>query len=277
MTKRNYEMEILINGRTVKEYFHNNKTYIEGRKSSIFSIRLRNNSSEKTLFVPTVDGLSAIDGKDGSFDSRGYILDAYSSMKIDGWRLNNDEIAEFYFSSVEDSYRKRKGKGNNVGSIAVAVFRKKEKKHFCWLDITIPDEPNKHNIPWKQYEPWTTPFDDNRTYPKVYCKDDSINVMRASGSAMYSGASASNEVNLSTSSIKSNGQAVGTGFGHTKRSEVISVYFDKEGSPDAVLEVFYNSREQLSRIGVDFNRQRHSISEPNSFPNESGYCERPRN
>ena len=95
-------------------------------------------------------------------------------------------------------------------------------------------------------------------------------MLRSSGTAKYSGASASENVNITT-------QDVGTGFGQTKRSEVTSVYFDREEKPDTVLEIFYNSRKQLSKIGVDFNRQRHSISEPNSFPNESGYCERPNN
>ncbi|MCP6727310.1 MAG: hypothetical protein KJI69_04860 [Patescibacteria group bacterium] len=276
MIKRNYEMEILINGRSVKEYFHNYKTYIEGRKGSVFSIRLRNNSSEKTLFVPTVDGLSTIDGKDGEFDSRGYILDANSSMKIDGWRLNDDEVAEFYFSTVEDSYRKRKNKGSNVGSIAVAIFREKEKKHFCWPNLTNI-EPIKPYDPIFPKQPWIKPFDDEPyPFPRVYCKDD-VNVMRASGSAMYSGASVSDDTNFTTSSMKNSSQDMGTGFGQTKRSEVVSVYFDREEKPDTVLEVFYNSRKQLSNIGVDFNRQRHSISEPNSFPNESGYCERPNN
>ena len=257
-------MEIFINGRSVKEYFHNYKTYIEGRKGSVFSIRLRNNSSEKTLFVPTVDGLSTIDGKDGAFDSRGYILDANSSIKIDGWRLNDDEVAEFYFSSVEDSYRKRKNKGSNVGSIAVAIFREKEKNHFCWPNINTPSEPN---IPWKPREPWIKPFDDDPYSPRIYSKDGvNVNMLRSSGT----NSGASENANFTT-------QDMGTGFGQTKRSEVISVGFDREEKPDTVLEVFYNSRKQLSKTGVDFNRQRHSISEPNSFPNENGYCERPHN
>ncbi len=265
MIKRNYEMEILINGRSVKEYFHDHKTYIEGRKGSVFSINLRNNSSEKALFIPTVDGLSVMNGKDGSFDSRGYILDAYSSMKIDGWRLSNDEVAEFYFSSVADSYRHRKGKGNSVGSIAVVVFREKEKEHFCWKDNVYPTP----YIPWKPDDypkPWL-PLNEPDISPRIY------NLRNDSGNYLLD---MSTETAAASSMKCYSSQDVGTGFGHTKRSEVISVYFDKENSPDAVLELFYNSREQLSKIGVDFNRRRYSISEPNSFPNESGYCKRPR-
>ena len=269
MIKRNYEMEIRINGNSVKEYFHNHKTYIEGRKGSVFSIKLRNNSSERALFVPTVDGLSAIDGKDGSFDSRGYILDAHSSMNVDGWRLNDNEIAEFYFSTVEDSYRKRKNKGKNVGSIAVAVFREKEKNNFCYPSVTIPPykpiEPYVPHTPAFPHQPWKKPFEDELyPTPRIY---NGTNMLRASGT---------NDM-CCTSSMQNCSQDVGTGFGQTKASEVISVDFDRENKYDTVLEVFYNSRKQLSKIGVDFNRRRYLISEPNSFPNERGYCERPNN
>lgn len=258
-------MEILINGRTVKEYFHNNKTYIEGRKGSIFSIRLKNNSSERTLFVPTVDGLSVMSGKDGSFDSQGYILDANSSMKIDGWRLNDNEVAEFYFSTVEDSYRKRQNKGSNVGSIGVAVFRQKEKKYYYVQSVTTPIRPL---VPYNPIDPFKPnyPFDDPIQTPRIYCKNERVNSLIADSSA----------VNVSSSMLRSFSQDVGTGFGETKQSEVISVEFDRESNPDAVLEIFYNSREQLSKAGVDFDRRRYYISEPNSFPNENGYCERPK-
>lgn len=282
MIKRNYEMEVLINNRTVKEYFHNYKTYIEGRKSSIFSIRLKNNSSERTLFVLTVDGLSVIDGKDGSFDSRGYILDAYSSMKIDGWRLNDNEIAEFYFSTVDDSYRKRKDKGNNVGSVAVAIFREKEKQHFC-PDVFIPYEKIEPK-PWVPRYPWeptrpNNPIDDIIYTPRAHCKNDieSANKLGTSGTININNCTSHYlNSNAESTTVKNYSQDIGTGFGQTKRSEVISVSFDKESKPDAVLEIFYNSRKQLSKIGVDFDRRRYSISEPNSFPDEDSYCKRPR-
>ncbi len=277
MIKRNYEAEILINGRPVKEYFHNHRTYIEGREGSIFSIRLRNNSSEKASFVTTVDGLSVIDGKDGSYNSRGYILDANSTMKIDGWRMNDNEVAEFYFSSVGDSYRKRKGEGNNVGSIAVAVFREKEKIDlFPLIDDRgkipyvpyIPHEP----LPIKPREPWTPHNPWEKTYGKDTAHTNKVNDTFTLENAVPTSSSMCALLTKERSS-----QDVGTGFGQTKHSEVIIVEFDRESNPDAVLELFYNSRKQLSRIGVDINRQRYSISEPNSFPNENGYCKRPRN
>ena len=129
MIKQNYEMEVFVHGKPIKEYIHQNKIYIEGRKNSAFSIKLRNNSSEKALFVLTIDGLSVLDGKDASFDSRGYIINGYDSMTVNGWRMNDNEVAQFFFSSPDESYRKRMSKGNNLGVIGLAVFTEKEKYH----------------------------------------------------------------------------------------------------------------------------------------------------
>jgi len=257
-------MEVLINGNPVKEYLSNGKIFVEGRKGSVFSLRLRNNSSERVLFVPTVDGLSVMDGKEGSFDSRGYIVNGYDSITIDGWRLSNREVAEFYFSSPEDSYRKRKGMGNNLGSIAVAVFREKEKKCLHWLQETLPFPE------WPKYVP-------DETYPKRYpdpnkyfCGQQPFDSNEKDGRIELSAMNCSQ-----CFSMRSVSQEIGTGFGDSKRSEVITISFDRENEPDAVLEIFYNSRKQLEKIGIEFNRPALRVSEPNSFPAERGYCERP--
>jgi len=110
MTKNNYEVEVLVNGRPVKEYSHEFRTYIEGKQKTTFSLRLKNNSSVRKLFVPSIDGLSVMDGKECSFDSSGYIVGPYSSITIDGWRTSDSEVAQFYFSDAKSSYRKRMGK-----------------------------------------------------------------------------------------------------------------------------------------------------------------------
>src|SRR3990167_11362661 len=127
MTKNNYEVDILINGRPVKKYKHEGKLYIEGRKGSRFSLRIRNNGWDEILAVPSVDGLSVMDGKLCSIDkSRGYIIKAHSAVTIDGWRTSDKEVAEFYFSDLDNSYAERSGNGvQNTGIIGVAIFGKK--------------------------------------------------------------------------------------------------------------------------------------------------------
>ena len=45
-----------------------------------------------------------------------------SSVQIDGWRTSQSSIAAFRFSSVEDSYASRTGRGRDVGVIGFAFF-----------------------------------------------------------------------------------------------------------------------------------------------------------
>lgn len=252
MIKNSYELEILVNGRSIKEYLHEGKTYIEGRKNSVFTLRIRNNSYEKVLFVPTIDGLSVIDGTEGSFNSRGYIVDGHSSVAIDGWRLSNDKVAEFYFSSPEKSYRNKQQKGLNLGSIGVAVFREKTDPFVFRI---VENTPKRWPLPIDPYFVWSTDKHPDLSTTSVY--------MCSASNSSLSGQSAM--------------QSVGTGFGSTKNSHVTNASFNREEKPLTVLELFYNTREQLQKLGINFNTKNIKISEPNSFPAEQTYCKRPRN
>jgi hypothetical protein len=234
MTKSNYEVEVLINGKPAKEYIHDGKVYVEGRKETKFSLRLRNNTWQRKLFVPTIDGLSVLDGKDASFDSSGYIVPSYSSITVDGWRTSNSEVAEFYFSSPKDSYGKRSGKGNNLGVIGCAVF----------------DE----NI--RQAAPVDFSFFHSNS---------------SGGSSLLRGFHSDPNVTLCCASAAPSNE-LGTGWGESKRSEVISVEFDREPhGPSAVFEIFYNTREQLEALGISLTKAPAYVS--SAFPGE--YCKPP--
>lgn len=253
MIQKQYEMEIFVHGKPIKEYLHQQKTYIEGRKGSNFSIKLRNNSSKRALFVPTVDGLSVLDGKNASFDSRGYIVNGHDSILIEGWRITDKEIAQFFFSSPNDAYSTKIQKGNNLGIIGLAVFLEKEKQKVIKEYISYPIYPVYPRYPnYPIYPVWSA--------PNYFCGTSNL----ISGTIC----------NLNeTHSINQN---LGTGWGEKKQSEVVSVEFERQISPEATFEIFYNTREQLIKLGIDFNRRRVIISNPVAFPNEhSEYCKPP--
>ena len=257
MIKQNYEMEVFVHGKHIKEYIHQNKTYVEGRKNSTFSIKLRNNSSEKALFVLTIDGLSVIDGKDASFDSRGYIINGYDSMIVNGWRVNDNEVAQFFFSSPDESYRKRMSKGNNLGILGLAVFTEKEKYQPTIIKEYIPYYPAYPRYPNYPYTP---------VYPYW-------------GTTSYTatGANTTNNTDCSYYASQEN-QNLGTGWGKKESSKVVSTNFDRKEKPNTIFEIFYNTREQLEKIGINFTRRHVAISTPRSFPREyTEYCEQPKN
>ena len=99
------------------------RAFVVGRKGERYGIRVTNQTSERFEVVATVDGPDVLDGRSGSFAKRGYLLDAYSSIEIDGFRRSTTEVAAFRFGSVKDSYAARTTDDHNVGVIGVAVFR----------------------------------------------------------------------------------------------------------------------------------------------------------
>ena len=110
MYKQNYEVDIMVYGKPVREYVDKKKTYIEGRQGTDFAIRIKNNGSKRILAVTSVDGLSVIDGKESNYDidSQGYIISPYDSIIISGWRISDEKVKQFFFTNKENSYATRK-------------------------------------------------------------------------------------------------------------------------------------------------------------------------
>lgn len=264
MLKQSYEVEVLVNGKPAKEYTHDGKILIEGRKGTRFSIRMRNNSYSRKLFVPTIDGLSIMNGEEGSYDSSGYIVQGNSSITIDGWRTSDKEVAEFYFSSPEDSYRKKMDRGNNLGVIGVAVFSE------LFQPVTVinnnipyqspyPDYPNRY-WPGTSAPQWTT--------MNSGAGSNTVSIGYKANSSMPTGAL----MNCSASSSNTASQDLGTGWGNQKNSEVVSVNFQRCNHPDTLFEIHYNTREQLESMGINFHKTPVYIA-PQTFPGQ--YCKPP--
>jgi hypothetical protein len=98
------------------------KTFVIGQAGQRYSIVLSNHTSHRFEAVATVDGLDVINGKDGSFDNRGYVLLPFATLEIEGFRQSSAQVASFRFASVADSYAAQMGKARNVGVIGVAFF-----------------------------------------------------------------------------------------------------------------------------------------------------------
>lgn len=121
---------VVVHGKDVREILHNGSTFIEGRLGSQFSLRISNNSPERVLAVITVDGLSIMNGKEGSFNSGGYVIRPWSTTDIPGWRLDSDRVAKFFFSTIDQSYAAQMDKPTNVGVIGCAIFNEPSRPVF---------------------------------------------------------------------------------------------------------------------------------------------------
>lgn len=271
MTKNNYEVDILINGRPVKEYKHDGNLYIEGRKGSRFSLRIRNNGFDEILAVPSIDGLSVMDGKPCSANkSRGYIIKGYNSVTIDGWRTSDKEVAEFYFSDLLNSYANASDHGvQNTGVIGVAIFGKKIQSYLSFTG------PNIGSV-WPSGGGGGSGvlLSANSNFPQT------VGAITANAGA--TGATnisnqfySANTAGLIEMSTKVAQQQVGTGFGVAKRSEIERVHFGREDNARETFKILYNTKEKLQEIGINMGRTVVHISEPEAFPGD--YCKIPAN
>lgn len=117
-----YSVEIVTAGAVRPTWDWGGERWIEGRLGERYSIRIYNRSSGRVEAVASVDGRDAIDGQPANGSKRGYVIDPWGSVEIDGFRLNMQDVAAFRFTTVPDSYASRMGTPWTVGRISVAFF-----------------------------------------------------------------------------------------------------------------------------------------------------------
>ena len=110
-------------GQWLPEYPHHGQHWIPGTPGHRYAVRLTNTSSERVLVVLSVDGVNAVSGQTADPAQAGYVLAPWQSTEINGWRKSLDDVAQFVFTDLPDSYAARTGRPDNVGVIGIAVFR----------------------------------------------------------------------------------------------------------------------------------------------------------
>jgi hypothetical protein len=113
------------NGSPLPSESFGGRDYVVGADGQRYTIQIENHTGNRFEAVATVDGLDVVDGKDGSLTKRGYLIDPWSSLNIDGFRRSQAEVAAFRFGAVKDSYAARKGNDRNVGVIGIAFFHER--------------------------------------------------------------------------------------------------------------------------------------------------------
>lgn len=249
---RQYELTIRPLGRrSADEYYHEGSIWIEGREGNTYTIDIKNNTYKRMLFVVSVDGLDVLEGKLAGLNSQGYVLNANQTISIPGWKLNNQEAAEFFFSRSRDSYVNAiGGSTTNTGVIGVMIFSEK-----------LPDYTSLTTLPYNGY-----------LYP-----NSTIGVLRADLGMNISSSAVSNQVYVS----QNLSQDVGTGFGESTTWKTSNTTFEKANSnePDCILAVYYNTAKNLEKMGIALRRRNDVAHKANPFPTYSSSspgCKPPR-
>jgi hypothetical protein len=120
------------------------RTFIIGEQGERYSIVIANRSNHRVEAVTTVDGVDVMNGQTGSVENRGYVLDPYQTMVVDGFRQSQTHVAAFRFAKVADSYAAQTGSARNVGVIGIAFFDERGDSYVRWTpnELHLRDTAN---------------------------------------------------------------------------------------------------------------------------------------
>src|SRR5262245_24601712 len=242
-----YELQVLSNGVPIPSFFHNGGTYVMGQIGERYTLRIVNHTPRRIEAVVSVDGRDVVDGRSADFRSkRGYLVPAWGSVDIDGWRLSSAQVAAFRFSSVADSYAARTGSSREVGVIGVAIFPER------YVPPPRPIYPYRRpmELPYGGRAGDMGPRDKSSGDEGVGAEPPSAS--RGEGGAAPSPAPSSPSRSLAEAE-SARRPGLGTEFGEAVGSSVREVSFVRAnpGSPSIVLGARYNDRDGLVALGIN--------------------------
>src|SRR6185436_6547090 len=121
-----FDVEILVNGRPLSEYFARGKSYVEALPGAEYEIRVTNPSPDRVAVALSVDGLNTIDARQTSaWNASKWVIEPYETITINGWQMSSERARRFYFTNERDSYAAKLGRKANLGVISAVFFREK--------------------------------------------------------------------------------------------------------------------------------------------------------
>ena len=210
-------------GKRLSVYEHDGRYYVVGKPGNRYQIVVRSQSGESLLAVTSVDGVNVVSGETAHMQQSGYVLSPYGQTDIKGWRKSLNHVAQFYFTSLSDSYAARTGRPNDVGVIGVALFRAKPEP------VAIQ------------------PYDD-----ELAERDSSMpNKAKSAAGAAPAAPSVGREEAARDRSAPLADKKIGTGHGRNETSPTRYVDFERASeSPDEIVAIYYDSYHNLVAQGV---------------------------
>lgn len=225
-----FEVQVLVGGTPARTFLHDGGTFVLGHLGERYTLRVVNRSARRIEAVVSVDGRDVIDGNPADWRTkRGYLVPAWGSVDIDGWRLSQQQVAAFRFSSVRDSYAARTGNAREVGVIGVAIFPER------WSPPPRPIYPEPDARPQGELR-------QDRT------REGSAGA--APGSEAQGNAPAAAPPPFARKSAERPG--LGTEFGEPVWSQVHEVPFERASDrPQVLIGARYDDRAGLVALGID--------------------------
>ena len=183
-----------------------------------------------------MDGRDVVDGRPASLDRRGYVVAPHGELTIDGYRVSEDAVAAFRFSTVSRSYSARKGDARDVGVVGLAAFA--ERRY-------VPP-PQAYQSPLHDDAPGAR----SSAAPEPGAGERKAEAPAAPGRA-------DGAVAAAPRLQAPQRPGLGTEFGEQHESRVERTSFERASSrPEAVLTLRYDDCEGLLALGIDVDGDR---------------------
>ena len=240
------EVNILVKNRPIKQYYHDNQVFVEGRADSNYEIEVRSFHPTRIEAVISVDGLSVVDAKPAGASSRGYLIAPFGKITIPGWMVDPARAAKFAFASRQESYASLMSDGipPNNGVIGVMVFAEKK--------------PVYHDA-WRSFSPLRTADRSAGWGIGGYSQSSYSTAKCASAMPLMSNTSVTAATTMAAPSL-------GTAFGDATAFHTTNVAFER-GERLTIVSIFYDNIAGLRARGVPVHRRRKAVErQPVAFP-----------
>ena len=204
-------IDILVDGVAQRRYAHDGRSYVEALKGRDYAIRIRNPYGVRVAVALSVDGLNTIDARQTTAAAaRKWVLEPYETVTISGWQTSRTEARRFEFTTEERSYGQALGKTANLGVISAVFFKER-------TSIAVTESAKDER---------------GRSAPAPSAPQE----QRADASA--------------SSAKRAEDEYAATGMGARTGHAVSQVWLDLEDTPAQTVNIRYEFRPQLVRLGV---------------------------
>lgn len=259
-----FDVNVLVNGNRCKFYHHQGRTYIQANHGSEYELEIKNNTWSRILCLSSVDGLNVLTGETAREDDAGYVIPAYSPLRIKGFRYSNNEVAAFKFTDKHNSYAQSQGGNEAAQNCGVIGFK---------LYNEIIRTPIRVDIRWNEptgglYGPGRYGYKTTENINACCAGNTKSNTIQTSccnNEYKFQETYASTEGTYNAaaeSALRS--FDMGSTWGQKVESKVVETEFER-GSLTFSLDIYYASRQALLDMGVPINVGNQAFF-PQSFP-----------
>ena len=268
------QLEVTVINRTSGErlvpYRYDGKLYVAGTPGDNYSVELKSLRGERVLTVLSVDGINVLTGQTAATLQSGYVINGGQRYAISGWRKSMDDVAQFVFTELPNSYAARTGRPANVGVIGVAVYRE---RFVPSQPVAVAPSDLRGHARDKSAQPAAP-----ASAPALKAeRDDNSTASAADALAekrVENRAESSESRVAQSADIMKKAKQLGTGHGEREYSPTRYTEFVRNSdTPDEIITLYYDSRTNLIARGI-IPASRLPVPQP--FPASAGFVPDPR-